>query len=95
MTQNEAKEYFLNKDNWHCIVANDYVRVYRLDYGECHYVCVAHKRIINVLWAHRDEAPETGFSRSNYYLFDTEHDCFGYNASQTEIIKAIWQESKK
>lgn len=97
MTQNEAKEYINDINNWYVVAATEYARVRRLDYGDLHYAMIELKCILNMvaIYSKNYDDVKIGFRKSNCYKFDAEHNCLGYNVSETEIWKEIWKESKK
>lgn len=94
MTQNEAKAYVANRDNWHVIAVTDYARVIRLQYKSLTYIAIQTKQMNMAEWYLRKEVT-IEWSNSLYYIFDQEHDCMSYACRPTQMAYEIWQESKK
>lgn len=94
MTQNEAKAYVANMDNWHVIAVTDYVRVIRLQYKSLTYIAIQTKQMAMREWF-INKAVVMEWVNALYYTYDAEHDCLGYACRPTQMASEIWQESKK
>lgn len=94
MTQNEAKAFVANKDNWHVIGVTEYARIIRLQYKSLTYIAIQTKQMNMTDWyLHKEVVIE--WINSLYYIFDQEHDCIGYACRPTQMANEIWQESKR
>ena len=94
MTQNEARAYVANMDNWHVIAVTDYVRVIRLQYRSLTYIAIQTKHMnMTERYLHKEAVIE--WSISMYFSYDQEHDCLNYAVRPTQMASEIWQESKK
>ncbi|MBQ3460331.1 MAG: hypothetical protein IJH14_06640 [Solobacterium sp.] len=95
MTKKQAGEYITNRCNWRLVQDGEYVKVYRLDFGDCHFVDVCHKRIKDMIAVYTGHEPEVDFSGHSFYEYDTNHECLTYGTSENHMIEDIWKEAKK
>lgn len=93
MTQNEAKAYVANKDNWHVIGVTNFARVTKLEYKSLTYIAIQTKHKNITEW-YRSKEVIIEWSDSLYYRLDKENQCLGYAIRPTEMSMEIWKESK-
>lgn len=94
MTKKQAAEYIEDRQNWRLIQDGEFVKVYRLDFGNRHYLDIVHKRIKEMIAVYTNKEVEVTFSGHAYYEYDIKHDCVGYSTRATHIVEEIWQEAK-
>lgn len=94
MTQNEAKAYIADENNWHVIGVTDYARIAKLEYKTLAYITIQTKQMNMTEW-YLNKKAVIEWSNSLYYSYDKEHDCMGYACRPTQMANEIWQESKK
>lgn len=96
LTKKQAGEYITDCRNWRLVQDGEYVKVYRLDFGDKHYVDIHHRKIINTIerLMHKEE-PKIGFEHHDYHYYEPESDSLGYQIRATAMVDEIWNEAKK
>ena len=96
MTHKQVEAYLADENNWHCVEAGNFLRLYTFDFKDIHVARIATYCCLNP-WEKRlksDAGLRYGWRfMDNYY--EIEHGALGFQIAYSDLKRQVYDASKE